>query len=255
MSGRRGYGAALAALALAGVLTYAIGLYELPDVGELVREAPEELGDRTYAFAGGMALVELGTLLGVPLPFEVGVILSGAVAAEGTIALVPLALIVWACACIGESVNYVTGRRLGRPFLERHGPRLRITPKRLGWLERHFDRRGALTVFFGHVIPFVRSSAPFFAGASLMPYRTFLPWSIAGNAMWSCVFCGLGYAFYRSAARVADLSTRIGVALFFTLSLAAIAVTLWRRRAANRQDAADAARAGGDGGTSRREPV
>ena len=231
MGARRAYGIVLAALAAAAVATYALGLPELPDVGRLVREAPERLGGATYGFAGLMGVLELGSLLGVPLPFEVGVILSGAVAGEGEVALLPLVAITWACASVGESLNYLTGRRLGRPFLVRYGPRLRVTRERLALVEDHFARHGRATVFFGHVIPLVRSSAPFVAGASLMPYRAFLPWSVAGNLLWACVFAGLGFAFFRSAERVADLAGTIGLALFGLLALVAAALILRRRRA------------------------
>ena len=73
------------------------------------------------------------------------------------------------------------------------------------------------------MIPFVRSSAPFFAGASRMAYRLFLPWSVAGNAMWAAVFGGLGYLFYRSADTVADVSDRVGLAV-----LGLLVVGRWR---------------------------
>ena len=127
--------------------------------------------------------------------------------------MLPLLTIVWVCACLAESVNYFAGRRFSRPFLERHGERFRLTPRRLAWLDRHFDRHGHATVFFGHVISFVPLERPFFAGASRMAYRSFLPWSVAGNAMWAAVFGGLGYLFYRSADTVADVGGRVGLAV------------------------------------------
>ena len=117
---------ALAAVGLLAIATYGAGLYELPDFGELVREGPDRLGDATYGFAAGMAVPSSARCLQVPLPFEVGVILSGAVAGEGEIALLPLLTIVWVCACLAESVNYFTGRRFGRLLPERHGERFRL---------------------------------------------------------------------------------------------------------------------------------
>ena len=217
----------LGALVVAAVVLLVLDVVE---VEEWIREAPDRLGGATYGFAAGMALLELGSLLGVPLPFEVGIILSGAVAGEGDISLLLLVPIVWACAIVAETVNYLTGRRFGRPFLLQHGARLRVGPERLARLEDHFARHGRATVFFGHVIPFVRSSAPFVAGASLMPYGTFLPWSVLGNLMFAGVFAGLGFGFYRSADRVADLSTEVGLILFALLVLVAAGLLLLRRR-------------------------
>lgn len=215
---------------MVALATWAIAPAALPDPGELIREAPEELGRWTYAFAGAMAFLELGTLLGVPVPFEVGVLLSGAAAGEGEIALVPLVGVVFAFAAVGETVNFFTGRRLGRPLLERHGPRLGISPKRLAAVEGHFRRRGQATVVIGRFVPFARSLTPFVAGSSLMPYRHFLGPSLLGNGLWAAVFVGLGYGFYRSADELVGTTGRVGLALLAVLVAAAAVVLLRQRR-------------------------
>lgn len=221
----------LAAAAVGVIAAVALGVVELPDVEELIEEAPEQLGDGTYAFAGAMGFLELGTLLGVPAPFEVGVILSGAVAGEGEIAFLPLVAIVWLCSAVGEAFNFWCGRRYGRPFIVRQGPRFGVTPERLARVEDHFERHGAATVLLGRFIPLVRSSAPFVAGSSLMPWGRFLPSSAIGNLAWAGTFCGLGYAFYRSADEIAEVVGSIGL-LVFALVVAAVllAYLLHRRR-------------------------
>ena len=220
----------LTAAAVAAVGVVALGLVEVPNIEELIEEAPEKLGDGTYAFAGGMGFLELGTLLGVPAPFEVGVILSGAVAGEGEIAFLPLVAIVWACSAVGEAFNFWCGRRFGRPFIVRRGPRFGVTPDRLARVEDHFERHGAATVLLGRFIPLVRSSAPFVAGSSLMPWARFLPYSVVGNLAWAGAFCGLGYAFYRSADDIAELVGSIGLIVFGLVFAAAVLAYLLHRR-------------------------
>ncbi|MFN2486515.1 MAG: DedA family protein [Acidimicrobiia bacterium] len=195
-----------------------------------IQDAPETLGDWTYGFGALMAFLEFSSLAGLPLPFEVGVVLSGAVAGEGGIALAPLILFVWLAAAVGESVNFATGDRFGRPFLERHGSRFRVTPARLAWIDERFERRGGLFVLIGRFIPFVRSSMPFVAGASHMTYRSFLPWSIGGNLLFATAFCGLGYGFYESADEVAEAVQRAGVLVFVVLLAAAALFWNLRRR-------------------------
>jgi membrane protein DedA with SNARE-associated domain len=196
-----------------------------------IQDAPETLGDWTYGFGALMAFLEFSSLAGLPLPFEIGVVLSGAVAGEGGIALAPLILFVWLAAAVGESVNFATGDRFGRPFLERHGFRFRVTPARLAWIDERFERRGGLFVLIGRFIPFVRSSMPFVAGASHMTYRSFLPWSIGGNLLFATAFCGLGYGFYESADEVAEVVQRAGVLVFVgLLATGALFVYLRRRR-------------------------
>jgi membrane protein DedA with SNARE-associated domain len=218
--------------AAAAAAALALDLVELPDVEKLIEEAPERLGDGAYAFAGLMGFLELGTLLGVPFPFEVGVILAGAVAGEGEIAFVPLVAIVFVCSAVGEVFNFWCGRRFGRPFIVRHGPRFGVTAERLARVEDHFARHGAATVLIGRFIPLVRSSAPFVAGSSLMPWARFVPFSVAGNLAWAAAFCGLGYAFYRSADDIADVVGSIGLGVFaLVVAAALIAYLLARRRA------------------------
>ena len=195
-----------------------------------IEDAPSTLGDWTYAFGGWMAFLEFSSLAGVPLPFEVGVILSGAVAGEGEISLVPLIAVVWVTAAAGESVNFALGDRIGRPFLERRGTRLRVTPARLAWIDERFERHGGLFVFVGRFIPFVRSSMPFVAGTSHMTYRAFLPWSIGGNLLWAAVFCGLGYGFYESADEIAEVAQYVGILALAALVLMAAALLVFQRR-------------------------
>ena len=201
----------------------------------MIEEAPEKLGDGAYVFAGAMGFLELGTLLGVPAPFEVGVILSGAVAGEGEIALVPLIAIVWICSAAGEAFNFWCGRRYGRPFIVRRGPRFGVTPDRLARVEDHFQRHGGATVFVGRFIPLVRSSAPFVAGSSLMPWGRFVAFSVVGNLAWAGAFCGVGYAFYKSADEIAEFVGSIGLAVFgLVLAACVVAFLVRRRRAAIR---------------------
>ena len=199
-------------------------------LSDWIEDAPATLGDWTYAFGGLMAFLEFSSLAGVPLLFEVGVILSGAVAGEGEISLLPLIAVVWLLAAAGESVNFVIGDRIGRPFLERHGPRFRVTPGRLKWIDERFERRGGLFVLIGRFIPFVRSSMPFVAGASHMTYRAFLPWSIGGNLLWAAAFCGLGYGFYESADEIAEVAQFAGILVFAGLVLVAGVILFSQRR-------------------------
>lgn len=228
---------ALAGLAGAGVAAGAVVLavaVDLPDVSEAIEEAPERLGRWSYVFGAAMGFMEMGSLLGVAFLFEVGVVLAGALAGEGEIAIVPLVLFTWVASTLGESLNFWTGRRFGRPFLERHGPRFKVTPELQARVEAHFERRGPATIFVSRFIPLVRSTAPFVAGSTLIAYRRFLPWSIAGNLAWAAAFCGLGYAFYRSADQVADAVGTAGgvVALLIVVAVVALVVRGRRRRRA-----------------------
>jgi len=220
--------AVLIALALA---VYASGvLSELPDPKKVIGDIAQALGAWTYALVGLLAFLETGAFVGLVAPGETVVIAGGVIAGQGEIQLLPLIGLVWICAVLGDSTSFYIGRRLGRPFLERHGPRVKITHERLEQVEGYFDRHGGKTILIGRFIGLVRALAPFIAGSSGFSYRRFIPYSIAGTGLWSTTFCVLGYIFWQSFDQVAHYA---GQAIFgFGVTVAVIVgiVVGYRRR-------------------------
>jgi membrane protein DedA with SNARE-associated domain/membrane-associated phospholipid phosphatase len=214
-----------------GLGVYASGLLsELPDPKKLIGDIAERLGAWTYALVGVMAFLETGAFVGLVAPGETVVIAGGVIAGQGEIDLIPLIGLVWVCAILGDSTSFFIGRRLGRRFLERHGPRVKITHERLEQVESYFERHGGKTILIGRFIGLVRALAPFIAGSSGIPYRRFIQFSVVGTGLWSTVFCVLGYIFWRSFDQVAHIA---GQAIFgFGLTVAVIVgiVVAYRRR-------------------------
>ena len=232
-TGRRGR----AALALLGALVLALIAADLgsalPDGEHAVQDASDALGGWAYPLMAGMAFFET-TIPPITLVFpgEWAVLFGGAMAGEGTLAIVPLMLLVWVCSAVGDSVTFALGRKLGRPFLERHGPGIGLTEPRLakvdGWLERH----GPPAVCVGRLLPLARPFGPFIAGSSHLTYRRFLPWSVLGTLLFTLLFCGLGYAFYSSYDEVAAALGRGALALLALIVAAVLVVRAVRRRRA-----------------------
>jgi membrane protein DedA with SNARE-associated domain/membrane-associated phospholipid phosphatase len=203
------------ALLLAGALAlgvYASGvLSALPDPKTAIGDIARALGPWTYLLVGVLAFLETGAFVGLIAPGETVVLAAGVIAGQGEISLSVLIGVVWSCAVLGDTVSLFVGRRLGRRFLERHGPKLKITPERLQQVERYFDRHGGKTILIGRFIGLVRAVAPFVAGSSGLPFRRFFPYSVVGAGLWSTLFCVLGYVFWHSFDRVAHIA---GQALF-----------------------------------------
>jgi undecaprenyl-diphosphatase len=186
------------------------------------------LGKWTYALVGVMAFAETGAFIGLVAPGEFTILLGGVIAGQGTIDIWVLIPLVWACTFSGDTVSFFLGRRLGRNFLVRHGPKFRITPERLAQVDEHFRRRGGATVLIGRFIGFVRPIAPFVAGASGMRYRRFVPYSVLGTGIWGPGLCVIGYVSYRSFSSVSKV---IGQAtLIFSAVVAVIVAVVYARR-------------------------
>jgi undecaprenyl-diphosphatase len=175
--------------------------------------------------------------VGLVAPGETIVILAGAVAGQGETSLMLTIGIVWACAFSGDSVSFLLGHRLGRGFILRHGPKVRITEERFARVEDYFTRHGGKTILVGRFIGLVRALAPFIAGSSGMRYSNFAPFSVLGTGLWSAGYVLLGYFAARSldaAAHIAGQGT-----LFFGIAIAVIvAIVLavrFLRQSENRQ--------------------
>jgi membrane protein DedA with SNARE-associated domain len=224
---RKGIGV-LVALAL-GV--YASGLLsELPDPKKVIEDIAQALGAWTYALVGVLAYLETAAFVGLVAPGETVVIAGGVIAGQGEIQLIPLIGLVWICAVLGDTTSFYIGRRLGRSFLERHGPRVKITHERLEQVEGYFDRHGGKTILIGRFIGLVRALAPFIAGSSGLAYGRFIPYSIVGTGLWSTAFCVLGYIFWRSFDRVAEIAGQAVFGFGVTVAVIVGIVVAYRRR-------------------------
>lgn len=95
---------------------------------------------------------------------------------------------------LGSIAGWAIGFYGGRPFLERHGRWLHVTPERLAHAERWFDRYGDWAVAISRVTPVVRSFIAIPAGVVRMPLLRYTLLSIPGCFLWAFAFAGAGYA-------------------------------------------------------------
>jgi len=204
-SDRRGWLKLLAAL-IAAVAAYLLFKALVPDIDpqELLEDVSSTLGNWTYALVGLLAFLETGAFVGLIAPGETFVVLAGAVAGQGNTSVIITIAIVWASAFLGDTASYLLGIKLGRGFILKHGPKLRITRERFAQVEAYFERHGGKTILIGRFIGLVRALAPFIAGSSGMAYRKMAPYSVLGTGLWATAFTLLG--FYASKNIEAVLS-------------------------------------------------
>jgi undecaprenyl-diphosphatase len=218
------------AVVVAIVVAYQLIKRALPDIDvqELLDDVSRSLGSWTYLIVGLLAFLETGAFVGLIAPGETVVVLAGAVAGQGATSVMLTIGIVWLSAFLGDSCSYLLGERLGRDWVLRHGPRLRITPERFKQVEEYFARHGGKTILIGRFIGIVRALAPFVAGSSRMPYRQLAPYSVLGTGMWATLFTLLGY--YASKNIEAVLSNSEHALLAFAAIVVAIVggIVAWR---------------------------
>jgi undecaprenyl-diphosphatase len=228
---------ALRALLVAAAVAAYVAFNQLVDIEDLLKDVSEALGAWTYLLVGVFAFAETGAFVGLIVPGETVMLLGGAVAGQGETNIYLLIAIAWFFAFAGDSTSFFVGRRLGRDFLLRHGPRFGLGRDRLERIEDYFERHGGKTIFLGRFVGFVRAFAPFIAGSSGMGYRRFVPYSILGTGLWVSSALVVGYVFSRNIGTALDYAGKGAFALGTLIVVIVGAVALYRylRVAANRR--------------------
>jgi len=183
---------------------------------------------------------------GLPVPGETALITGAVLASQGQLEIelvVPLAA---GAAILGDNIGYVVARKGGRWLLERPG---RFYRQRLAVLETgepFFERHGPKAVFFGRFLLGLRVWASWLAGATRMPWRSFVFWNACGGIGWATAIGLLAYFLGHSAGNAIQTFGLYGLA---ALILAVVAVVVAHRRH-RRSTAAD----GGAGAPAARHP-
>ena len=217
-------------------LVYGLGVVHLPNLEQLLIDVGERLGKWTYVLVGALAFCETGAFIGLIAPGETALLLGGLVAGQGQVDVLTMIAIVWACAVAGDLTSFYLGRRLGRAFMVKHGPKVQITEARLEQVERFFDRHGGKAILIGRFVGLVRAMAPFMAGSSGMPLRRFVPYDVIGAGLWGSTFVLLGYVFWQSFSQLVDYAKKGALALgaVIVLVVAIVWLVRWLRNAENR---------------------
>lgn len=99
---------------------------------------------------------------------------------------------------VGSLIGWAIGIYGGRPFLERRGRLVHLSPESLRRAERWFERWGDAAVFLGRITPVVRSFISIPAGVFRAPLGRYTVLTLLGSTIWCFAFAGAGWAVGRS---------------------------------------------------------
>jgi membrane protein DedA with SNARE-associated domain len=137
---------------------------------------------------------------------------------------------------IGSVLGWAVGLYGGRPYLERHGRWLHITPQKLDKAERWFDRWGDWAVLVSRVTPVVRSFISIPAGIAEMPLGRYTVLTFLGTLPWcfgiaaAGLALGAGWERFHESFRYADYA----VVALVVAGVVAFVVRATMRRARRR---------------------
>ena len=80
-------------------------------------------------------------------------------------------------------------------FLDKRGKFIGITSNDLAKSKRWFDKYGVLLVFWGRLVPGIRTLISVPAGMELMPLKKFLIWTTLGSLIWVALLTYAGFIF------------------------------------------------------------
>lgn len=145
-----------------------------------------------YLFLFIIVFIENGLFFVPFLPGDSLFFLSGAIFSYVSFSeIFLLFLLVSLAAILGDTVNYLIGKFLGKEILKRHWINYSYIKK----TEQYFVDYGEKTILLARFIPIVRTFAPFIAGIGRMDFTSFTIYNIAGGVMWVFIFLFGGYFF------------------------------------------------------------
>jgi alkaline phosphatase len=183
-----------------------------------------------YGYFGLLAVMVIENLF-PPIPSEVVLPFGGFMTTRSQLT-VPL-VILWATAgsLVGALILYGAGMVLPKErvlwIVDRWGRWLRLKPQDVEKSFDWFDRYGKWTVFFGRMVPVVRSLISIPAGMARMNMGLFLLYTILGSLIWNTLLVGIGAVLGSSWHLITDWIGVYSNIIYAVLALLAVAAAVW----------------------------
>lgn len=179
-----------------------------------------------YGLAAILVLMA-GESCGLPLPSEVVVPSGGALAAAGRLNFAAVVLVATLANLLGSLVAYLVAARWGTAVLLGPGRYVGIRRHHVEIADRWFQRYGQPAVFFGRLLPVVRTYISFPAGLAGVPLGRFAILTVLGSLPWNFALALVGYQLRDHYDQVASFIRGGGYLL--ALAVLAVLVFWWLR--------------------------
>lgn len=180
----------------------------------------------------GVTLLVMVEVLFPPIPSEIVLPLAGFLAGRGEFHVLILIAVATLGSVVGSYIIYLVSRWFGNDrvywLIGRYGKFALITPDDLAKSEDWFRKHGRAAVFFGRLIPGIRSLVSIPAGLSDMPSNQFLLYTAVGSGLWNGILITAGWILGDQWERVEDY-TRILQVITVAVILAAIVWFVYSR--------------------------
>ncbi len=126
----------------------------------------------------------------IPLPSEVIMPFAGFAVSEGKMTLLGITIVGTLGNLVGGLIAYFVGLKGGRPFLEKYGKYILISPSKLDRADHWFEKYGHEAVLISRMLPAIRTFISLPAGIAQMDLKKFVTYTFLGSLPWTFA---LGY--------------------------------------------------------------
>jgi membrane protein DedA with SNARE-associated domain len=174
-----------------------------------------------------------------PIPSELVLPMAGFLAAQGRMSMVAVIVASTLGSLAGALVLYRLGLVLGRERIERgverYGRYLLLRRSDVEAADARFQRHERAAVFFGRMIPGVRSLISVPAGVERMPIVLFLVLTAAGSAAWNGALVAAGAVLGANHGLLEPIADLLAVVVSAAVLVMGARFVLRRRREAREE--------------------
>ncbi len=204
------------------------------EISEFISSLPVLIGNAVetnqWIGYGAIALAMFLENLIPPIPSELIMPLGGFYVYQGQLDFFPVVLAGLLGTVIGALPWYGIGRLVNEErlekWLEKNGRWIGINPQELSRSRKWFNKYGVSLVFWGRLVPGIRTLISVPAGVELMPITPFLIWTSAGSLIWTLFLTITGFYLgdsYRNIEKwISPFSSIFKIIIIIIISFAVI---------------------------------
>ncbi|QFF97537.1 DedA family protein [Psychrobacillus glaciei] len=166
-----------------------------------------------------------------PIPSEVILTLGGFMTTTTTMTRLGIVIASTAGSVGGAAILYGIGSLLDvnrlEKIVQKYGKLLRLTTKDIQKANVWFEKYGVWAVFFGRLVPLVRSLISIPAGMSKMGFGLFLLFTTLGTLIWNTVLVSVGAAVGENWDEIVAYMDIYSNAVYIILAIIGIIFLVW----------------------------
>lgn len=128
----------------------------------------------------------------IPIPSEIVLGFAGYLVAKGVFEFNTTIIVGTLAGIVGSILSYWLGEYGGRPLLLKYGKYIFFNEHKFELAQKLFDQYGGRSIFFGRLLPGVRTFISFPAGVARYPMKPFIFYTIIGTIPWTILLVWLG---------------------------------------------------------------